>query len=782
MIDVQSVQDFLSDVVGNDGLIEVRRSTGAQTFHDTPALAAEHIASVADDVAGGQIWFGVAPRLPGSRSGTTQDVYAPKCFFADIDNFPKWDEVAVDAMLYETGLPEPTYVVATGGGHHLYWVYEGDLERHQWTPREVGLLKKLDAYVQSHRQLEWVVDPAPKSMAQVMQVPGVPNHKYEARGETRRWAKVLDDASSLDVYPASRFDPHDGDGGPSDVLGFELPDRIVGTGPDSTPHGGQNNTLFLFCSHAFVVRGLSYNETVSEARAFFSNPETCDPPIPFDTIRDVARRTNAYNTANRQAFEQERRGRGRARGEQRRGQGDGAADQQETLIPDVARWVSTQFLRDRARSVDGFGLMVYSDDNHQYLGGVYSESAVRLGLVRMEQEHPEFQDALRRLHSGAGFTAVYKEVQARSRRVPSAEISGEVGVIPLNGESVLSITAGEVVNRRSNPPFFNWKSNAHEQDVVKAISRAEYGAWGEFLLSSFPDREERLYLQRLMYYTALGGNSERVFIIAHGPSSAGKNLFFESVTRAIHGQVQCPQRSLVIKTLKETDPTLHLRLSGYRLIFCDEINRGDHLDTSKVKALVADAGIRARAAYAKEDAVGSNTFVLALLTNYLPELDGYDEGLFNRLHFISFRVGRRHPDRSWRKDDDRPPMDPTLKSRIKDHEVLAWIAGGRDGYEKDGLSVPESFQDDARAWVRKVDAVGTWASDMLDEDPSGSGRISFGQLHKRFQSEMMSVVNLPQFKDMLRDWIDRQGWKVENARVDNSMGIKGIVYKGSEVV
>jgi phage/plasmid-associated DNA primase len=756
---VPAISAFLEAIVGTEGMIEIRQATGAQRFFDSPAEAAQAAYELAQSRE--RIWYGVAARAPGSTRGRASDCYTPKCFFADLDNFPVWNEEAVQELLSSVGLPDPSYVVASGGGHHLYWLYAGELERAVWAARESGVVSRLHT-VTERGNFPFTVDKACKDVARVLQVPYLPNFKYDPE----RHSEVLESCSTEEVYSADLFRPFtptENSSPQPEWWNYELPERLTGTGQ-------RDASIIAFACRRLVRDNAPYHTVLSEARAFFCDPATCDPPVTFQEVRERVDRMNRINQENRRAYEAERQARAQE------GNNEGI-EQEDIEVQEIARHVIDQ-IRDVSRNVEGFGFMVYSREAGKYLGSPYSRLRVRSGMVSMAEQFPHHAEALRNYQTGSRFQAIYEEVQARALTVSAREVSSEPGIVPIQDGKVVNMADGSVEDRTRNPPFFTWKSPVSDNDYSEVRAKGDYGAWGEFIISSFPDHKEQTYLQRLMYYAAQGGNHQRVFIMAHGPSSAGKNLFFESVSNALQGEVICPPKNLVCKSIKDFDTTSQLRLSGYRLVFCDEINRGDHLDTSRVKALTSDAGVRARAAYAREDSHGSNSFVLALLTNVLPELDEPDEALMNRLHFISFRVARRHPHYAWRENDDRPLMDLTLKDRIKSSEVLAWIAAGAKGYEMFGVSPPATFLDEARSWFRKVDAVGSWADDMLEWRPGMQHKAKFADLHRDFQRDMATTMKLPQFKERLRDYFDRRGWAPDPCTIDRADGVKDVLYAG----
>lgn len=763
-VTTDAIAAFLESICGDEGLIEVRSKLNTGSTETGFYESAEDAAQAAEEFASDprrRVWFGVAPRVPGTTRGRAEDCYTPRVFFADIDEFPTWEQGMIDDLLRDAHLPPPSIVVASGGGHHLYWLYDGHLSKNVWQTRERGLVKIL-ASLSQRSGLPMKVDATCHDIPRVFQIPHIPNTKYDPP----RMAKVLDDVGTGEVYDRDAFAPTTEEGSSrAEWWDFEL--------PAYTDKGQRDEHIRFFACRRLVRDDASYHQVLSEARQHFCNSETCYGPCEWDDVRTKIDRQHRYNKENRRRFEAERRA----------NQAAAPPPEDDDIVrPEeiIANVVAT--IRSRAYMVHGIGPLVYNEAQSRYVGNPWFESAVSVAIGTMARQDRERAAQILSHQYGSRFSRIVGGVMSSLECLSTQDVSTERGVIPMSGGAVLSLEAGEIEDRSSDPPFFNWTTNADPATTAESIERRQYGAWGEFIESSFERQSEREYMQRLAYYIGLGCNPDRVFVLAHGPTSSGKSLFFEKLAEALMGEAISMDRELVCKTRGLLDQTEYIQLSGKRLVFCDEINRGDHLDTSRVKNLCSPVGRTARGAYQKSPCRVAHTFVLALITNYLPELSEPDEALMNRLHFVSFRVSRRRSDRSWRENDDRPPMDPTLRQRIKPEEVLAWVVDGRALYERDHLTPPPSFLADAQAWFRKVDAVGAWADDMLEEDTTFSSRKKFSDLHKDFARDMHSGINLPEFKDRLRDWIDRQGWCTKDCRVENTAGLKGVIYKGGQIV
>jgi hypothetical protein len=81
-------------------------------------------------------------------------------------------EQAIEAFCSDTGLPSPTHIVDSGGGLHVYWATDGEIERDVWR----AYASKLKALTRAHKFL--ADDSRTSDIASVLRIPGTFNHKY----------------------------------------------------------------------------------------------------------------------------------------------------------------------------------------------------------------------------------------------------------------------------------------------------------------------------------------------------------------------------------------------------------------------------------------------------------------------------------------------------------------------------------------------------------------------------------------------------------------------------
>lgn len=131
-------------------------------------------------------------RPDGSSRGAARDAAALVCLYCEIDFgtaghgegkvYPP-DEDSVRVLLRAAIPLEPTYIVHSGGGWHVYWVLAEPMvlateDDHRAAARLVyRLLRTIQAEAKNRR---WHVDPV-FDLARVLRVPGTINHKLESQ-------------------------------------------------------------------------------------------------------------------------------------------------------------------------------------------------------------------------------------------------------------------------------------------------------------------------------------------------------------------------------------------------------------------------------------------------------------------------------------------------------------------------------------------------------------------------------------------------------------------------
>lgn len=160
------------------------RRTGK--FKNIPVKNVEeaHNCALAYSAMGLDAYFAVA-EFASPESRTTPNAISAWSLIVDIDVGPEKAaarkgyasleeaKAALKDFCKHAGVPEPTHLVESGSGIHVYWALTSFLERQAWQ----GLAQKLKGLAQA---LGLRADPSRTAdIASVLRIPGTLNHKYD---------------------------------------------------------------------------------------------------------------------------------------------------------------------------------------------------------------------------------------------------------------------------------------------------------------------------------------------------------------------------------------------------------------------------------------------------------------------------------------------------------------------------------------------------------------------------------------------------------------------------
>lgn len=132
---------------------------GIETYHGCSEYEAPANRTAANASGASALWLDVdvgdAKATSGRGYATTEEAKA-----------------AISKFCNEAGLPEPTHIVASGGGLHVYWVLDAFVTREMWQE----CAKKIKAL--THALGLHADDTRTADIASVLRIPGTKNYKY----------------------------------------------------------------------------------------------------------------------------------------------------------------------------------------------------------------------------------------------------------------------------------------------------------------------------------------------------------------------------------------------------------------------------------------------------------------------------------------------------------------------------------------------------------------------------------------------------------------------------
>lgn len=234
------------------------------------------------------VYFGLGlrrERLEKKQRGSVEHVIAIPGLWADIDvrgaahtgtRLPPTEDAARE-LLKDFPL-SPTIVVNSGHGFQVWWLFkelwrfDTDEERQQ----AQALSRNFQATLQElARRHGWRIDPTP-DLARILRLPGTWNRKLQP-------ARVR--ISKMDK--TRRYSPTDFD----EYLLAEIPQRSSQQVGEKIRDGQRNKNLTSLAG-TMRRRGLTAEEMVPSLLAV--NASRCDPPLPEDEVRGLARSISRY--------------------------------------------------------------------------------------------------------------------------------------------------------------------------------------------------------------------------------------------------------------------------------------------------------------------------------------------------------------------------------------------------------------------------------------------------------------------------------------------------------
>lgn len=302
---------------------------------------------------------------------------------------------------------------------------------------------------------------------------------------------------------------------------------------------------------------------------------------------------------------------------------------------------------------------------------------------------------------------------------------------------------------------------------------AECGRWLQFLAEVFQnDMELITYVQRIAGYCLSGSVREQLLFILMGKGANGKSVLVETL-RHIVGDYGS-DTAVTTFTEKTTDASSVglASLYGARMVSAAEGSGDQVWDEALLKKLTGGDPITARHLYCPYFTY-TPQFKLLVSSNESPRLRGQGYAIKRRVRIIPFKVRFYDP-----QEDMLPVRDPNLIQTLMEElpGILNWALQGCLDWQKHGLGMPKSVQEDTDKLFSDQDPLLEWLDECTEMVPDASHSI--GELYKSYKDWAANNNREVSFKTsqyFSRNLAQRDG--IDTYRTSKARFLKGLQLK-----
>lgn len=315
--------------------------------------------------------------------------------------------------------------------------------------------------------------------------------------------------------------------------------------------------------------------------------------------------------------------------------------------------------------------------------------------------------------------------------------------------------------------------------TVSYDPEAKCPIWEQTVLDVFSgDRDMADYFQRVAGYIMLGEPVEEVMFVLHGNGCNGKSTVINTL-RAVFGAYACSISSDMMTAVGRQvsgsgGPRADIvGMFGKRLVLVPETDQGARLKEAFVKRLVSTDEVVARGLYEREMRAERPTWVPIMATNYLPRIDGDDEGIWRRIHAIGFNRNF-NTDPTVKKDLHR-----AKKLRAEYPGILNWCLEGIRKYRESGINPPSAVENESKQYRQSMDYLNEWIEDRAIISPRYATPVAAVWASWEGYARLNGLDHVIKSKQALTARLSRKGIKPVVRRYD---GKASRVYEGIGLV
>jgi P4 family phage/plasmid primase-like protien len=236
---------------------------------------------------------------------------------------------------------------------------------------------------------------------------------------------------------------------------------------------------------------------------------------------------------------------------------------------------------------------------------------------------------------------------------------------------------------------------------------ADCPGWLAFLDAVFQgDQSIIKFIQLALGYTLTGSNTEELIFILYGNGANGKSVFGNVVAHILGSYGISGDSSVLVNQKPDMGPSVEMaRYTGARYVSFNETAAGNKLDARAVKVLAGREPIVARQLYQKAFEFIPQ-FTPWLRTNHKPIVTDTDDGIWRRLVLIPCNA-------SFTGANNDPNIERRLLS--EDAGILRWMVEGAKLWCSSGLKVPSIISNEVKSYRSDSDLFGQFLADKTKQ-------------------------------------------------------------------
>lgn len=227
------------------------------------------------------------------------------------------------------------------------------------------------------------------------------------------------------------------------------------------------------------------------------------------------------------------------------------------------------------------------------------------------------------------------------------------------------------------------------------------------------DTEMIDYLGRCFGMALTGDTREQKMLILWGPGKNGKSVLMDVMAHII-GEYADVVRSEILMVSSRSIHNYIAEMKGMRFISANETPYGEKLNAALIKELTGGDYIKGRQLYQTSQRFRPE-FLLTMVTNWKPDIEGGDAALMRRLMLVRF---------GYIVPDDK--IDPLLASKLKEERdgILAWLVRHCLDWQHNGLRIPEKVRQEIETYRSDMDILNQFIEDCCEMSPDADIKVS----------------------------------------------------------